>query len=341
MAPRRILVRAPNWVGDAVMATPSLRALRRAHPAAQITLEGSASIEQLLRGVRSFDQFLRDEKGGMRSLLARRRRLRAADFDWAVMLPDSPRAALGPFLARTPRRVGYARNRLRRWLLTDALAPPQENGKRTPISMVERYLRITRHLGCPDDGRELELAVDPQASERLEGRLQSHGVTRSDGLLVVTPGASFGASKLWPPAHFAAACDRISRRLQLVPVIAPAPGEISIAHEIAQRASERVLSLADPAIGLEELKALIARCQLVLSNDTGPRQIAVALGRPVVVVMGPTDPRHTAHDLERQRVLREPVSCSPCHRSTCPIDHRCMTRLDPERVAAAAEELLR
>ena len=92
--------------------------------------------------------------------------------------------------------------------------------------------------------------------------------------------------------------------------------------------------------GLEGLKALIARAELVLTNDTGPRHIAVALGRPVVVLMGPTDPRHTASNLERQRVLREPVDCSPCQKKVCPIDHRCMTRLQPQRAIDAARELL-
>ena len=101
-----------------------------------------------------------------------------------------------------------------------------------------------------------------------------------------------------------------------------------------------VLEHGGKVVKAAELKALVARSRLVLSNDTGPRQIAVALGRPVVVVMGPTDPRHTAYALERQRVLRERVDCSPCHFRTCPIDHRCMTQLHPDRVVAAAEELL-
>jgi heptosyltransferase-2 len=91
---------------------------------------------------------------------------------------------------------------------------------------------------------------------------------------------------------------------------------------------------------LSELGALIARAKLLLTNDTGPRQMAVALGTPVISLLGPTDPRHTAHLLERQRVLREPVECSPCHLKVCPIDHRCMQRLAPERVLAAAAELL-
>ena len=123
-------------------------------------------------------------------------------------------------------------------------------------------------------------------------------------------------------------------------MLAPAPGEAAIAQEVAGRMAERALVVAQPEATLAELKALVSRASLLLTNDTGPRQIAIALGRPAVVLMGPTDPRHTAHHLERQRVLREEVACSPCHHRTCPIDHRCMTRLAPERVLAAAEELL-
>ena len=110
--------------------------------------------------------------------------------------------------------------------------------------------------------------------------------------------------------------------------------------EVVRRAKVPLLSLVEPPTTLGELAALIERARLVLTNDTGPRHMAVALGVPVVVLMGPTDPRHTLHLLERQRVLREPVECSPCHLKVCPIDHRCMTRLAPERVLEAAAELL-
>ena len=335
--PARILVRAPNWVGDVVMATPALRALRRAHPQAEIVLEGRPFLAGLARGLPSVDAFLPDAR---RSAFARARELRRRRFDWAVLLPDSTRAALGPFLARTPVRAGYAREPLRRALLTLVLPPPTEGGRRVPISMVERYLRITRALGCPDAGPALELAVDVEARERVSKRLAEAGLLPGERTLVVTPGASFGASKLWPPESFAAAADAIARRHGLRAVLAPGPGEEEIARGIAERMAEHALLLADPPTSLAELVALVAGAALHLGNDTGPRHIAVASGVPTVVVMGPTDPRHTAHQLERQRVLREDVPCSPCHLKVCPIDHRCMTRLRPERVAAAAAELL-
>ena len=340
-APERILVRAPTWVGDAVMATPALRALRAAHPGAEIAVEGRPVLGELLAGLPSYDRFLDDPGTGARGLVSRARRLRRGRYDWAVLLPDSPRAALGPFLAGIPRRVGYARDIARRMLLTEALRPERKAGRRVPVPMTERYLRITRQLGCPDRGDSLELAVSPAARERCATRLAALGVAEGEKVVAVTPGASFGASKLWPAEHFARACDALARRLGLRTVVAPGPGEIAIARRIASRMYERGVAWVDPGPRLDEVVALVERASLVLTNDTGPRHVAVALGRPAVVLMGPTDPRITAQHTERQRVLREDVECSPCQLEVCPIDHRCMTRLAPERAVAAAEELLR
>ncbi len=335
-------MRAPTWVGDAVMATPALRALRAAYPDAHLAVEGRPEIVALLRGLPGIDAFLPLAGRGPRGIAARTAALSRERFDWAVLLPDSPRAALCPFLAGVPRRAGYARDPLRRALLNDALPPPREQGRRQPIPMVERYLRITRHLGCEDRGGRVELAIDPEATARVEEQLERCGVRADEKLLVVTPGAGFGPSKLWPPAHFAKACLLLHERFGLRPLLAPAPNELGLARRIAEgtRRAGGCVFHCDSLAGLEALKALIQRSALVLSNDTGPRQIAVALGRPVIVLMGPTDPRHSACNLERQRVLREEVACSPCQKKVCPIDHRCLVRLAPERVVEAACELL-
>ena len=339
MAPQRIFVRSPNWVGDAVMATPALRALRAAHPDADIALEAPPHLEDLYRGLPIYDAFLPAARG-LRGVLARALALRAGSFDWAVLLPDSPRAALAPFLARTPRRIGYARDPLRRALINERLPIAREGGRRRPLPMVDRYLAITRALGCPDRGDDLALCVDPPIAEGVAKRLAQCGVGPDDEVLAVAPGASFGESKLWPAEHFARACDEIARRRGLRPVLAPAPDETAIARDVASRMKERAVALVDPPLDLAALKALIARSRLLLSNDTGARQIAVALDCPTVVVMGPTDPRHTARHQGLQRVLREDVTCAPCHLEVCPSDHRCMTQLSPERAVAAAEELL-
>jgi heptosyltransferase-2 len=340
MRPRKIVVRSPNWVGDAVMATPALRALRAAHPDATISLEAPSNLEPLYAGLDSFDSFL-PAPAGTRTTLGHVRKLRRAAFDCAVVLSDSPRSALAAFAARIPRRIGYARDPLRRVLLTDRIPPPTDTrGRRTAIPMVDRYLAVTAELGCDARSRELELAVDAAAAKRVARRLAENGVSAATGYLVVAPGASFGTSKIWPAGHFAKACDGILRRYGLIPVLAPGPNESDDARRVADAAEERCVTLAAPVLDLAELKALIAGARLVISNDTGPRHIAVALGRPAIVLMGPTDPRHTASQLENQRVLREVPACSPCHLARCPVDHRCMTGVSPFRAIAAAGDLL-
>jgi len=339
--PRRIYVRLPTWVGDVVMATPALRALRDRFPTAEIHVEGRAMAEPLIVGLSSVHRYLRDPGKSLGALLEHARTLRAQRFDWAVLLPDSLRTAVAPTLARVPVRIGYARDPLRRLLLTRAIEVPTEDGRRIPISMVERYLRVVRALGCAEPAPGLELSVPPQARRKLRQRLQqTSGLGDADRYVVVSPGAAFGSSKLWPPEHFAAAARRLDERLRLRIVLAPGPGEEEIAREIDRALDHRSVLLVDPVTSLAELAALIQGAALVLSNDTGPRHMAVALGVPVITVMGPTDPRHTAHLLDRQIVLREPVDCSPCHQKVCPIDHRCMRQLSPDRVVDAAEKLL-
>ncbi len=323
-----------------MMATPALRALRRAHPGAELVLSGRPHLEALVAGLPTVDRDLAEPPRGLAPLLASARALRRERFDWAVLLPDSARAALPAFLARIPVRCGYAREPLRRMLCTHTLDVPREGGERVPVSMIERYRRITRRLGCADVGDELDLVVSDAARTSTAARLGHAGLAAGASLLVVTPGASFGASKLWPAEHFAEACDRLGDERALRTVLAPGPGEEAVAAEIAQHMKSPAVSLTDPPLRLDELAALLEGATLLLTNDTGPRHMAVALGTPVVALLGPTDPRHTNHLLERQRVLREPVECSPCHLKTCPIDHRCMTRLLPERVVAAAGELL-
>lgn len=340
-APGKILVRAPNWVGDGVMATPALRALRRAHPRARIALVAPPHLAGLFHEHPSCDVVMPAPPPRGVWVLWRHARLLARErFDWAVLLPDSPRTALPAWRAGIPVRAGYARDPLRRLMLTTPVPLPREGGRRAPISMIERYLRITRALGCEDAGAELELRLDPQARAAVAQRLAGAGIREGAPYAVVSPGARFGSSKLWPTGHFAVACDGLERKLGLRCVLAPGPGEEKVARDVAARARTRPVRLDDPVTTLAELAALVAGAALVLTNDTGPRHLAVAFSTPVVTLMGPTDPRHTHHLLDRQRVLREPVECSPCHRKVCPIDHRCMTRLLPARAVDAAAELL-
>ncbi len=318
-----------------MMATPALRALRHAHPSAELCVEARPYLRDLLEPLPHVDRFLPDPGRGLSALGRRVRALRSGRFDWAVLLPNSPRSAVGPFLARIPRRVGYATDALRRTLATQPLAPPSDGGGQVAISMIERYLRVTDSLGCPRVGDWMEVPVTEASRSAVHRR-----VPGQSPLCLLIPGAAFGSSKLWPADRFAAAGDALAAEHGLTCVLAPGPGEQDVARAVADAMSCETVLLEDPVLTLAELTALCARSTLMVTNDTGPRQIAVAMGLPAVVLMGPTDHRYTHHHLGSQRVLQADVDCSPCGKKTCATDHRCMTGLAPEAVVAAARELL-
>lgn len=340
-APERILVRLPTWVGDLVMSTPALRAIKRAHAGAELVCVGRDFQADLIEGLPFVDRYLVAPREGVRGSWPWSRALRRERFDWAFLFGESERVALAPALARIPVRVGYGRGWLRRRLLTHFLERPRgDDGRPLAYSMIERYLEVTRHVGIPDAGTEMETPVSDAARASVRERLAAHGIGDDERIVTIIAGASFGAAKMWPPEQFAAACDALHERRGLRAVLAPGPGEESIGDAVARHSRHGIAVMLDPVFRLAQTAALLERSDLALSNDTGPRSIAVALGLPVVVPIGPTEDGHTRHHLERQRVLIEDVDCRPCRLRTCPIDHRCMTRITPERMVAAAEELL-
>jgi heptosyltransferase-2 len=340
--PKNIHVRLPNWVGDLVMCTPALRALRHGFPDAKITVEGRSYMRGLMEPLETVDDFLDtpSPERGVRPMLKRVRSLRSGGFDLSLVLPDSHSSALGPFLARIPRRLGYSFDPGRRLLLTERLAPHQENGKRVPISMIERYLQLTRHLGCQDQGDEMTLVVTDESRGAVATRLAEHGIDKDQPILLCITGASYGSSKMWPAEHFAEAADVLGKRHGLRTVLAPGPGEESTGSQVGEHMSEPCTVLMDPVLTLAEMAALVERARVVISNDTGPRSMAVALGIPCVVPFGPTDQRYTNHHLENQTLLSEDVDCAPCGLKTCPTDHRCMRDLLPERIIEATSAYL-
>jgi heptosyltransferase-2 len=323
------------------MAGPALVALRERFRGADLALRGKAHLAGLVELLPAGDRFLARPggKSGLRALWAEARALRAERFDLAVLLPDSVRAALAPALARIPRRIGYARDPVRRALVTRALDVPREDGRRAPIPMPERYVALVRALGFAGETPRVKLRLSDALAQRAHELLAARGLAARPFALV-SPGAAFGSSKLWPGEHFAKACDGLRLDLGLEVVLAPGPGEEPLARAIASAMAAPPVLFDAPVTSLPELAALTSRAALVLCNDTGPRHLAAALDRPAVVLIGPTDPRHTAYPARAQIVLREPVACSPCHKKVCPIDHRCLVRIGPERVIAAARELL-
>ncbi|MFQ5697696.1 MAG: lipopolysaccharide heptosyltransferase II [Myxococcota bacterium] len=339
----KIAVLLPNHLGDVVMATPALRSLREGFPDAHLTAVVRHGLEAMLarsprldvlRVHRVYESRLPGSRSARRLGLA----LTLDRPDRVVLLPNSFSSALVAWASGARQRVGYAR-RGRGWLLTDPVAPPTENGRFVPLAMERYYLDLVTHLGCPDRGTALELFVELEGERERERRLAESGLDPSRPLVCLAPGAGFGPSKLWPPRYFA----QVARALLadgLQVALVHGPDETRLASAVVEAAGRGLACLGGGGMTLTLLKSLLAHAALLICNDAGARHVAAAFGTPCLVLMGPTSVRYTNLNLERTRLLREPVECSPCQRPVCPIDHRCMTRLSPERVLREARAAL-
>lgn len=338
---KSILVRGPNWLGDAVMCEPALRGLRGLFPDAQVTLLVKPAVADLFVGHPAVTRLLTyDIKGrhaGLSGKWALAKQLRRQGFDLAVLFQNAFEAAFLTFLARVPRRYGYATDG-RSLLLSDPVAVPDP---RMLIHQVRYYWDLLKPLGLTGDPPVPELVVLPEEEQAMVGRCAQGGLTPTDIVVGINPGSTYGDAKRWLPERFAEVTERLCRTIHKSPgqqvsvVILGAKGEEHLGQEIAARLSSRSLVLSG-ATTIRELMAAVKRCSLLLTNDTGPMHIASAFKVPVVAVFGPTDWRTTSPFGGAHAIVREPVDCAPCLLRECPIDHRCMTRVTVDQVYEAA-----
>jgi len=340
----RILVRAPNWLGDAVMALPAVRALRRSLPEAHIALLARAWVAGLYRRESCTDEIILvpGPYGWRRwiSLVRLVARLRRARFDWALLLPNSLESALIPWLARIPRRTGYDRHG-RGCLLTDAVAAPPRGS--IPWHESFQYLELLRRAGViaslPEPAPILLEGIE-QARER--GRQLVAAMGLGGPLVGISPGAQNSRAKQWPAERFVEAGERLAAELRARVVVFGTAAERALGQRVAaalRRHGTRVINLVGETT-LEDFAALASVCRVFLSNDSGAMHLASALGVPTVAVFGPTEWFATGPAGPRAIVIREPVECSPCMLRDCPTDHRCMLRISSERVVSTALALV-
>jgi len=339
----KILVHCPSWVGDLVMATPALRAIRENNPASHIALLVRPQIREVIEGLPYYDEIIDYDSKSLHRKWKEKfflsRKLKKSRFSLAVILPNSFSSAAVSFLAGIPVRIGFNAN-ARGFMLTRRIPPPAEKGKKLPISMVGRYLMLCRELDYTISSHKTVLAFSSGTREAVNELYHQREINQNKPLVTFIPGASFGASKCWPPEYFAQVGDYLTEKHDAQILIIPGPSEQEIACRIESLMRHRPFTFAREIISLEYLKAIIGDSALVVTNDTGPRHFAVALNIPVVVIMGPTDPRYSNYGLEKTRLLREELECSPCHLKVCPIDHRCMRNISAEKVREACEEFL-
>ena len=343
---KRILVRGPNWLGDAVMCEPALRGLRRLFPDAQIALLVKPAVADLFTGHPALTRVLiYDGKGchaGLFGKWALAEQLRRQSFDLAILFQNAFEAAFLTFLAGVPRRYGYATDG-RSLLLSNPVAVPD---RRALTHQVRYYWDLLKPLGLTSDPPAPELVVSPEEEQAMAGRFAQGGLTANDVVVGINPGSTYGGAKRWLPERYAEATERLCRTLresrnqQVGVVIFGAKGEERLGQEIAARLSSPSLVLSGTTT-IRELMAALKRCAMLLTNDTGPMHIASAFQVPLVAIFGPTDWRTTSPFGSAHAIVRQPVDCAPCLLRECPIDHRCMTRVTVDQVYDAAVNQVR
>jgi heptosyltransferase-2 len=326
------------------MATPGLRALRKAFPEAWIVGQLPEGLQPLLEGSGYFDECwpIVPRQAGFSPLRVEAKRLANAGFDLGIVIPESISSALRMRWGRVRRVTGFARDPIRRWLLDDVVAAPKAWGRRRLVSRERFVLRLMGAIGVEDDGLNLGLCVTDEEEARLDvvlgGQGQSVAELFRDPPIVLAPGASFGDSKCWPVESYAALADRLADRGQRV-ILVGGPGEHSRIQAVRDSMKSNAIVL-DDVLDLGGLKALIRTARLLVANDSGTRHIAAAFEIPSVVFFGPTSVSKTADNLEAIEVLETEHDCRPCYRRSCPIDHRCLRSISVAAAADAASRAL-
>ncbi len=332
---RRVLIRGVNWVGDAVMTTPAIAGIRETFPEAKISLLVKPWVAGVFEGNPHIDEILLyDGKGrhaGLSGLLRLAGELRHFRFDLAILLQNAFEAALLTFLARIPHRVGYT-TQGRGLLLTTKVVPNQAT---EALHHVEYYQALVRAAGWAQGKQQPVLYLTSSAEERASALLGGEGVEPGESLVAFNPGSTYGSAKRWPADRYSALADHLIERLGVKILLTGVQAEANVARDVRclARFPERIIDLTGRT-DIQLLGAILKRCAVFVTNDTGAMHIGAAVGVPLVTIFGPTDPATTS-PVRKHVLLRHPVPCSPCLLRECPIDHRCMTGIPVEGVSSS------
>lgn len=326
-----VVVIAPNWLGDAVMALPAVADLRRHFSANRLVVAARASVSGLFTLVPGIDSIVSAEVSS----------IRGSGASTAVLFPNSFASAWLVKRSGVPERWGYSAD-LRRLILTRAIPRP-----RVPMHQSEYYQHLVRALGIENGPRETALTIPPDALGDARTLLTEHGWKPERALVVLAPGAAYGKAKQWIPTHVVRLTTDLVRARGMTCALVGSGGDAPTIRAIRSAApAECQPSILDLA-GLTPLPVLAAVMRLAracVSNDSGAMHLAAAAGVPTVAIFGPTNERATA-PLPRSQVtievLTNPVWCRPCMLRECPIDHRCMTGIEPGHVLAAIDRVAR
>ncbi|MFH1549459.1 MAG: lipopolysaccharide heptosyltransferase II, partial [Planctomycetota bacterium] len=333
---KRILVRAPNWLGDVIMLTPCIRALRDAFPDAHVGVLVKKNFADVFRQNPAVNEIIPfDSDRGLRKIFALRRLVKKGGFDLAIVFPRSFRSALPVSLARVPRRIGYGTEG-RGFLLTDAVPREKELLK---THRVNYYAHLLRPLGVEKVPDRTEIFPSEDDFSWADRFLANAGSAKETPLIALHCGAAYGTAKQWPHERFARLAGLLHKEYNARIIIVGGPGEKKPAEKIAADAGCDCKISAGKTTVLQ-LAALLKRCDLLVTNDTGPMHVADAAGTRILAVFGPTDPVTTAPYGRFHRIVTVNAGCAPCLLRECPTDHRCMTGVTVEMVLKETGRML-
>jgi heptosyltransferase-2 len=338
----KILIRATNWVGDAIMALPAIRAIRN-RPDANISILARSYVADIYRDQNLADELIiYDHRGKHAGIQGRERlasELRSGGFDVAILLQNAFDAAWLTWRAGVPQRIGYARDG-RSILMTKAVPVPEPG--EIPAHEKFYYLELLRRSGWIDyipDEPFIKLHVAESSRTRATAQLAAAGVRLHAIKLAIGAGASYGSAKCWPPSRFAELANQLQAQWDADVILFGAAGETDVSSAIASEMKRAPIDLTGKTT-VADLPALLSHCHVFIGNDSGAMHVAAAVGLPAVAIFGPTDPVGTAPVTPRHTIVRQQPYCSPCFLRRCPIDHRCMTRITTSEVEAAVDPWL-
>ena len=332
MRPKKIFVRATNWIGDGVMMTPALGTIRQQFPEAEIVVAANRLVAELFIDHPWCDRVLIfDDKGvhaGLSGLFRFIGEVRREKFDLAILLQKAFKAAFIAKMAGIPERIGFSTD-ARGFLLTRKTRLTPEIKR---LHHSRHYLEMLKAFGVEPGMSDLHLQLSEEESRWADQ------IVESPEWLVLNPGAAYGSAKRWYPERFAGVGNRLAAEKGLKVVIVGGPGESEIGADIEAAMETAPLNLVGKTT-VRQMMAIIARSRLVVTNDSGPMHIAAAFQVPIVAIFGPTDHTTTYPWCDNYRIVRADVDCAPCCKRKCPTDHRCMTGVTVDDVVKAINEL--
>lgn len=338
--PQNIIVRMPNWIGDAVMATPVLKDLKSHFKNAKLTAMCQSNIAPILKDDPNIDEiYIYHKPNGWihkANPLEIVEQLKCGKYDLGVLLTNSFSSAWWFYRGRIKNRLGYE-GKFRNFLLNKAVSLPKDIENQ---HLVTTYKMLLAPLGIPLSETLPKLYVDPvEQKESLQTLISLNADPSKYQLIGVNPGAAYGSAKCWLPERFKALNDRLLQNPNLFLIYFGDQAGMSLVDEICKGANDRVLNLAGKTT-LRSLMAFLQKCSLLVTNDSGPMHIASALGVKLLALFGSTSDIKTG-PFGNSKIIHKHVKCSPCYKRVCPIDFRCMTRITVEEVYNEIQQMLK